>query len=159
MNIWKTNNREGCRDGPGWAGAIILWTVDTGVIFRLHYAVFAMGFMLWSQLFLYLVSDYTGGGRDQELLSRITSAAPGVKMGGPHELYLHFSEYLSQKIVSSFKENAVKWGFNVTSRQRRSHGEGEGICQSENLWENLQGHYRNVYDVSLHHHTSHKSPQ
>lgn len=140
MNIWKTNNREGCRDGPGWAGAIVLWTVDTGVIFRLHYAVFAMGFMLWSQLFLYLVSDYTGGGRDQELLSRITSAAPGVKMGGPHELYLHFSEYLSQKIVSSFKENAVKWGFNVRSRQKRSQAGDGGICQSENLWENLQGH-------------------
>ena len=103
-----------------------------------------MGFVLWSQLFLSLVSDYTGGGRHSELLSRITSAGPdpGCEDGwpSPNWLYLHFSEYLSQKIIFVFKENAVKWGFNVTSRQRRSHGEGGGICQSENLWENLQGH-------------------
>ena len=85
-----------------------------------------MGFVLWSQLFLWLVSDYTGGGRHTELLSRITSAGPdpGCEDGWP-QLYLHFSEYLSQKIISVFKENAVKWGFNVTSRQRRSHGKVE----------------------------------
>ena len=125
MNIWKTNNRGGCR--PALAGLErLVWTQRL----FLGWAVFAMGFVLWSQLFLCLVSDYTGGGPARRVIitDYISRPRPGVwrwVAPAPNGLYLHFPEYLSQKIFWVFKENAVKWGFNVTSRGGATRGKVE----------------------------------